>query len=70
MTIARLTAILRQAAAIAAIVLGAIPQLDLPTSVRVPLITAGGIVLAIEHYLAGNTPTTPAPPAPPAPPAA
>jgi hypothetical protein len=62
--IQRITAVFRQIAAYAAVVLGAIPQLNLPNSVRVPLVSVGGIILAIEHYV--SDPSTGTPPKPPA----
>jgi hypothetical protein len=71
----RFSAVFRQIASVAAIVVGAIPQLNLPNAVRAPLIALGGIILAVEHYVADpstrtTTTTTPASkPASPAPPA-
>lgn len=58
----RIAAVLRQMAAIASVVIGAIPQMNLPSSVRVPLVAAGGLVLAIEHYVANPTTGTGATP--------
>jgi hypothetical protein len=56
----RIAAIARQAAAITAVVLGAIPGLHLPLAVQVPLITIGGLLLVVEHFLSdpstGNAP--------------
>lgn len=61
-SIQRFWAVVRQLAAFASIVLGAIPQTGLPTSVRVPLVAFGGVLTAIEHFVAdpstGTTPPT------------
>lgn len=58
-----LTSLIRQAAAIAAIVLGSIPATGLPNAVRAPLVAISGILLTVEHYVAdpstGSTPTPP-----------
>lgn len=57
--------IIRQLAAIASMVLGAIPATDLPASVRVPLVAAGGILLSIEHYNSDPSTGNPVPPTTP-----
>jgi hypothetical protein len=63
-----IASILRQLAAVAAVVLGALPVDSLPASVRAPLVALGGALLTVEHYLSdpstGNNVTHPAPPAP------
>lgn len=58
----QIASIFRQVAAIAAIVVGALPQIGLPARVATPLIAAGGILLAIEHYLSDPSTGTPSPP--------
>lgn len=60
MSLQQLSSIVRQAAAIAAIVLGALPQTGLPNAVRAPLVAVAGILIAIEHYL--SDPSTGNPP--------
>lgn len=55
----RAAAVLRQVAAITAVVLGAIPQLNLPNAVRIPLVTVGGLLLTVEHYLSDPSTGTP-----------
>jgi hypothetical protein len=51
-TLQRVWAVIRQLAAYASIVLGAIPATSLPNAVRIPLVTFGGVLIAIEHYVA------------------
>lgn len=50
----RFAAVVRQVGSVAAMVVGAIPSMPIPTGARAALIGAGGLVLAIEHYLAGS----------------
>jgi hypothetical protein len=59
--LSRVASVLRQVAAIAAMVVGSLNQIDLPSSVRVILVAAGGVLLTLEHLLAGlpNTTTPP-----------
>lgn len=52
----RIAAVLRQLAAVAAIVVAAVPEIPLPTAVRAALISVAGAVIAIEHYLAPAQP--------------
>ena len=54
----RVSAVLRQMAAIASMVVGAVAPGGLPASVRAPLVAVGGILLAVEHLVAGITTTT------------
>ena len=61
----RAASVLRQIAAVTSVVLGSIPQMNLPNAVRVPLVAFGGIILALEHYVAD--PSTGTPPKPPTP---
>jgi hypothetical protein len=67
--LASLTAFLRNAGSIAAIVIGAANVGGLPTGVRAVLLAAGGVLQAVEHYVSAPsttssspTPPTPAPP--------
>ena len=54
----QLTAFLRQAAAIVALVIS-VGDLDhLPTSVRTVLVAISGTILTVEHYTASQAPTT------------
>lgn len=57
-----LASVLRQISAVAAIVLGAIPQTHLGAAAKVPLIAIGGVLLAIEHFVSDPTTGTGAPP--------
>lgn len=68
----RFWAVVRQVLSVAAIVMGALTQalssIHLPVAVSSVLAAAGGIILAIEHYVADpSTGTTPPPVAKPAP---
>jgi hypothetical protein len=38
---------------LAAVVIGAIPQVDVPTGAHAALIAVGGVVVAVERYLQG-----------------
>lgn len=80
MTLQRFSAIARQVLAVGAIVVGAlsaaIEPLHLPPAVSSVLVVAGGVILAVEHYVAdpstgttnaGPTIVVPERPAPPAP---
>jgi hypothetical protein len=55
----RIASVLRQAGAVAAVVVGAVanPYIAnlLPASVSVALIAIGGVVMAVEHAFNGNT---------------
>lgn len=70
----RVASWLRQAAAIASIILGAIPATGLPNAVRAPLVALGGLLLNVEHYVGdpstGNNvaPPSSSPPGPTPPP--
>lgn len=67
--LSRFAAVIRQVGSVAAIVIGAIPQLGLPNAVRAPLIAVGGLILAIEHALGSSAvPITQAEVPPKAPP--
>lgn len=69
----QVASIVRQLAAVAAIVIGSLSSINLPTSVHGILVAAGAVLLAIEHYVGdpstGTTTTStssfmsPAPPA-------
>ena len=50
-TLTRYAATLRQLAAVALVVLGAVNGFDLPTGVRASLVAVGGAILALEHVL-------------------
>jgi hypothetical protein len=63
-TLQRFWAVVRQMAGFASIILGAIPETGLPNAVRIPLVAFGGIVTAIEHYVADPSTGTTPPPAP------
>jgi hypothetical protein len=55
---------LRQAGAIAAVVISALGTISMPSAVRAVIGAAGGILLVVEHYVSDpSTGTTP--PAPP-----
>ena len=81
-SLTRYAATLRQLAAVALVVVGAVNGFDLPTSVRTVLVAVGGAILALEHVLGAlldpsssvnvstlstPLPANPTPPAPPAP---
>lgn len=59
----RIAAVVRQMAAIAAVVIGSLSDLNLPVSVRTVLVAAGGVLLTVEHLVAAlpNTTTPPHP---------
>jgi hypothetical protein len=56
MTLQRFFAVARQVLAVLGVVFGvltqAIPAMHLPTAVSSVLVVAGGVILAIEHYVA------------------
>lgn len=56
-------AIIRQVLAIAGVVMGvvtaSVTQLHLPPTVSAVLVVAGGIILAVEHYVADTSTGTP-----------
>ncbi len=68
-SVQQVASFVRQVAAIASVVVGAIEQIPLPPTVRPVLIGIGGVVLAVEHYVSDpstGTPTVPAAPVSPA----
>jgi hypothetical protein len=68
MTTQSIASILRQALAVISVVMGvvtaSVTALHLPTAVSSILVVVGGVILAIEHYVAdpstGSTPLAPA----------
>lgn len=69
MTVQSIASIARQVLAVAGIAMGVITasvtQLHLPTAVSSILVVAGGVILAIEHYVADPSTGTPQAPATP-----
>lgn len=55
---------LRQAAAIAAIVITALNTISMPTAVRAALGAGAAILLGIEHYVSDPSTGSPPPPTP------
>lgn len=51
MTTTRFSSILRQAAAIAAVVIGALPSIHVSAGVHTALVAAGGALLTVEHLV-------------------
>ena len=49
---ARVASILRQLGAVASVVIGALPEIHLPSAVHATLIAIGGAILAAEHVVA------------------
>lgn len=39
---------------LAAVIIGAIPAVSLPTSVHATLVAVGGVIVAVERYLQGS----------------
>jgi hypothetical protein len=56
---------LRQAAAIAAVVVSALDTISMPAGVRAVLVAVGGAILTAEHYVADPSTGTTPPPKPP-----
>ena len=58
----RISAVVRQMASIASVVIGSLGTGGIPTSVRTVLVAAGGTLLAAEHFVSAittsSTPTT------------
>ena len=55
----RFSSIFRQVAALASVVIAAIPQDNLPVSVRGILGGLGAVLLAVEHYVSDPSTGTP-----------
>jgi hypothetical protein len=54
----------RQAAAIAAVVISALDTISMPAGVRAVLVAVGGAILTAEHYVSDPSTGTPTPPKP------
>lgn len=63
----QIASILRQAAAIAMVVIAALDTISMPAAVRGVLTAVGGAILAVEHYVGDPSTGNPPPPKPPTP---
>ena len=59
----QVASVLRQAAAIAMVVVSALDTISMPAAVRGVLVAVGGAILGVEHYVSDPSTGTPKPPA-------